>query len=247
MTKGRYWPEKDFEGEGQGQEISLESGPWTHYNVTNVFLGCNYQIQRGQKGKYMIEIANLWEFNIELSVAMTIDYSDLSISRVGESFEYHPVVFSLNVTQVAYDIFMVTPGKWYLSAYTCGLPVNITIESVKKKEIITLRNGGHLYQETIDNQPIDAPPEDRWRKITIMVPEGVDPEGKIEMYSTVVNEPEFMNYELKEDPKLVILKKKDQRSWGRKFTDLAYPIDLTVQFEPLKFNPLSAGNQKRIF
>jgi len=209
-VKVLYWPEE--ETPGPGQEISLErSIPEVQDRDVSQAL-----LMKSFVGKYLIEIANPWEFPVIFSIDLGPN-QQLS----GENLQYEDS-FGLD-SERTYKIFMTrTSVKWYYWLYSCYAPVDLKFEKGNKEvELLTIpQEGSYTYKETIEESGI----KDRFRNVTVSANEK---KGwhKIFMYSALVNEEKFWDYEVKNEEL--------KMSLSYDYDGLYSPM--TVEFDPVEF------------
>jgi len=200
---GHYWQERATSGPG---EWVIFDPPQISYETSSTDKGFYYlrQTMRTESkiGKYNLEVSNPWFFDTDVIIRMYTPKTEL----IGlDQNSQHRAYFSNTEDEgETYEIYMNSPGKWYLWTYSCYGTIDLRIEdqapvgasSSPAKSIITLEKGrDYLHQETIGNN-------ERMRYVTVRRDAKETNQAMAYVSSSMFEESEFRSYELKENANL---------------------------------------------
>ena len=212
IVKGRYWPEE--ETLGPGQEVPFEaSAPGVEGHDTWAVIHQRLLIKNSSVGKYIIEVANTWEFPFTFWINGPGNF-------FGENLQGEYIIEKEITT---FGFFMAkTSVKWYYWFYTCSLPVDLKIEcGNQEKKLVKIPQGGsYLYRDTIGDNEI----KDRFRDVTVSTIE-FQRWQSIFMYSSLINESKLWDYEVKNDELKMSLSYKYEKGNNQ----------VAVEFDPVEF------------
>jgi len=181
------------------EEVSFEaySAPKVRSNTSHAVVEQRFSTRR-QEGKYIINVANPFEFAIKLRLYMTEGQarnSFTSKSKSEFSFEHEKEQIVYRDSGI-YTTNIPNPGKWYLWVYSCGTDLDLKVENGDLETgMVTIPKGkGYLYQETItmakDKGDLIRP---------MLLSSNFSEANKFIISSAVIDESEIMNYEIKKN------------------------------------------------
>jgi len=215
-VKGQFWHRDSLEGPAHGA-FFRKVGAGMKSNSTHAIRGEIF-FSGADRGKYMLEIVNPWEFPVKYRVYMRTAQEDPhNLSPQTEDI-VRPDDTNL------YPVHFSNPGKWYLWAYSCDTAADFFIKNGDlETAMVTIPKGGsHLYKEAATHGNRDlymsANPTCNY----------LGDKGKVVIYSSSFSheKEEFKDSEVKEDQlevKVAYQYEADDKS------------QVTVEFKPAEF------------
>jgi len=201
IVRGRYWNERSTAGAGDevwldktavidDKSSSREKDEKKSYDFRQTFATTS------QKGKYSFEIENPWSF--ETGVTIRIYSSETSFITLEQNSQHYGMLSDGKSER--YEIFMGNAGKWYLWVYSCTGIVDLKIEDsnsgpTDNTGVVVIPEGkDYLYQATVINEGMS----NRVKYVTVTKSSEVKQgDTGIFISSSLVNEQDFVNYDLK--------------------------------------------------
>jgi len=185
--KAQYWPVSSESGFGQDVSLEARAPPIFRSNESHVVVEQRFST-KSQKGRYVVEILNQWEFPVTYRVSI----------RPAPPMEKIPLK---SHSQIESDLqsddtklySVGEAGKWYLWVYSCGMGVDLKIENgdLETGMVTILKGQSYFYKEALLNEP---------RAVLLSGnPYHFNVFGKFIMYSSVIDEEKFRDYDVKED------------------------------------------------
>jgi len=199
--------------------FQAESAPTTKHNESHAiveqrFSGKMNWFDTLDKQKYLIEIANPWEFPVEFRLDIGIPLPTHTVIPQAEQW-----VGNLG----SYEMPLKTSGNWYFWVYSCDATIDLKVEhGDPETAMVTIPKGGsYLYRETIA--------ESGNKSFVVRAnKDSEEKKGKFIMYSSLVNEETFKNYDVKKGPlEIQVSYKPHEKNIQQN--------NITVQFEPVEF------------